>query len=141
MCPPRDLGCPAEELPVETSQVPVESSSDFPSVVGFTLPDSLETQWKTRFSQNQRLFNQQLKDYGQTLIARWIFGAFFSIILLGQNIAVFNFIFESLRAGVIKDISVIVSVVCSATLGETIWVIKIMMEFLFTNIDYSQKEL
>jgi hypothetical protein len=62
---------------------------------------------------------------------------FFAILLAGQNIAVFWVIFYVIARNQLKDLQLIFSVLTGATLIETYFITKIIINFVFSTSDYS----
>ena len=57
-------------------------------------------------------------------------------LLLLQNAAVYGLVIWALFAGKLADLQIVIGVVISATLGETYLMVRIMIEWLFKDIDY-----
>jgi hypothetical protein len=78
----------------------------------------------------------RIRDYTEKLDSResmkWILIA----LLLLQNAAVYGLVGWALYAGKLADLQVVIGIVISATLGETYLMVRIMIEWLFKDIDY-----
>lgn len=71
-----------------------------------------------------------------TIILRVIFVGFFLTLLFWQNRAVFTFITTALKTKQISSIQPILAVVVGGTLTETYLVVRLMVQFVFRDIDY-----
>lgn len=78
----------------------------------------------------------RIRDYTEKLDSRrsmkWILIA----LLFIQNIAVYGLVAWALLNNRLADLQIVLGVVISATLGETYLMVKIMIEWLFKDIDY-----
>lgn len=78
------------------------------------------------------------------LTARKRYSLIFSLCLLLQNIVVYGFVYHVYRQGsgsLLKDLQPIISVLVIGTIGQTVAVIRIMVRWIFSDIDYSQHPL
>lgn len=81
---------------------------------------------------NERLREIQFKNY-----FRMVASVFFAFLLAGQNIAVFYIIYLALRLNLLKDLQLIFATLVGATLTETYFITKIIINFIFSTTDYS----
>lgn len=77
-------------------------------------------------------------DISSRIESRNRYGLFMIILLYLQNLAVFAIIFWALWADRLTELQPILSVVVTATLIETGYSIKIIVQFLFKDIDYGK---
>lgn len=68
--------------------------------------------------------------------ARKYYGTVFTLLLFLQNISAFYLIYKSYCQNRIQELRYILPVIIPATLIETAYIIKIMMQWIFSNIDY-----
>lgn len=87
--------------------------------------------------QNRKLIELNIQDIQWRLTTRKRFGWIILILLLCQNIAVFILVFVAYFRGDLDKLAIVFSVLVSATLGETVLVVKIIIEWLFRDINYS----
>lgn len=80
----------------------------------------------------ERLREIQFKYYFRILSA-----LFFAVLLAGQNLAVFSIIGTSLQKGMVKDLQLVFATLIAATLTETYFITKIIINFIFSTTDYS----
>ncbi len=99
-------------------------------------PSALQPQAKSISLQDQ-LNNERLKEIRFKQYFRILSSSFFALLLAGQNIAVFTVIIISLQKGTVKDLQLIFSALVAATLTETYFITKIIINFIFSTIDYS----
>lgn len=70
------------------------------------------------------------------IVLRIAYALFFGWLLTTQNIYVFNIIKESQKVGGLSEIQPLLAVVVPATLAETYFIVRIMVEWTFSDIDY-----
>lgn len=99
-------------------------------------PSQLQPQAKSISLQDQ-LNNERLREIRFKQYFRILSSSFFAILLAGQNIAVFTIIIAALQKGEVKDLQLIFSALVAATLTETYFITKIIINFIFSTIDYS----
>ncbi len=78
----------------------------------------------------------KLEDHKWRIRARKRYAITFLLILAIQNLAVFILIYLSYFKHDLKDLSIVLSVLITGTLVETGYVIKIIIQWIFSNIDY-----
>lgn len=99
-------------------------------------PSQIQPQAKSISLQDQ-LNNERLREIRFKQYFRILSSSFFAILLAGQNIAVFTIIISALQKGEVKDLQLIFSALVAATLTETYFITKIIINFIFSTIDYS----
>jgi hypothetical protein len=88
-------------------------------------------QWNLR-----RLLEFEVDDIRWKLGARKVFSWTALIVLLAQNFLVFYLVFQAYQDGRLQDLQAILSILVAATLAETVGAIKIMVEWVFKDIEY-----
>jgi hypothetical protein len=88
--------------------------------------------------QASTFFEIRQKDYDWKLTARKTYGKILLILLILQNIAVFGLVFWAFISGKMKDLQLIFSILVPATLGETAFMVKTIVEWLFKDINYPE---
>lgn len=96
------------------------------------MEESLKLQDKLN---KERLREVQFKNY-----FRMIAAIFFGVLLAGQNFAVFFVILKAFELDRLKDLQLIFAALSGATLTETYFVTKIIINFIFSTTDYSYKK-
>jgi len=84
----------------------------------------------------QSITQLRLRDYTEKLDSRRSMKWILISLLLVQNFAVYSLVAWALINGKLADLQVVIGVVISATLGETYLMVRIMIEWLFKDIDY-----
>jgi hypothetical protein len=115
----------ASPLPeVKTFRVTAQATDVQPTVKqSITLQDQLN---------KERLREVQFKNHFRSYLS-----VFFAILLAAQNIAVFGVIYKVLATNQLKDLQLIFSALTGATLIETYFITKIIINFVFSTTDYS----
>ena len=72
--------------------------------------------------------------------ARIGLSVFASLLLVGQNIAVFYLVYQSLQLRQLQNLQLIFATLTAATLTETYFIMKIIVNFVFSSNDYSRTE-
>ncbi len=78
----------------------------------------------------------QLEDYTWKVGSRKIYGRVLIGLLLVQNAFVFGLVGYAIVTGNIQDLQLIFAVLVTATLGETAYMVKVIVEWLFRDIQY-----
>lgn len=78
-------------------------------------------------------------DYVSKIFFRFVFIVFFSSLLIYQNTTVFNLITSSLKAGNMDKLQLVFSTLIAGTLTETYLIVKIMVEWVFSDNKYPEK--
>lgn len=78
----------------------------------------------------------QLEDYSWKIRSRKSYGKVLVGLLIAQNMIVFSLVSYALAAGKMQDLQIIFGVLISATLGETAFMVKVIIEWLFKDINY-----
>lgn len=81
----------------------------------------------------------QKKDYSWKVDARKPYGALLMILLFLQNFLVFGILIWALAVNKLAELQVIFSVIIPATLVETAYMVKVIIEWLFKDINYPPK--
>ncbi len=76
------------------------------------------------------------EDVGWKLEARKGFSVIAAAVLIAQNIFVFKLVYMAFSYGELDKLQIVLSTLVGATLFETVGVVKIMVEFVFKDIDY-----
>lgn len=108
-----------------------------PKLVANAPLESLQTDIGSQSNTGDNSFAKlRLRDYSEKLDSRkntkWIL----ICLLLVQNFAVYGSVAWSLINGTLDQLQLVLGVVITATLGETYLMVKIMIEWLFKDIDY-----
>ncbi|MBP9758483.1 hypothetical protein KBD45_02215 [Candidatus Dojkabacteria bacterium] len=75
-----------------------------------------------------------------TIGARIFFAFFFSSLLTYQNYQVFSLVSDSIKLGTLQDLQLIFSTLVGATLLESAYIARVMVQFVFKDIDYKEIE-
>lgn len=78
----------------------------------------------------------QKEDYSWKVTARKKYGWVLMILLICQNIFVFGFLILALLSNKLTELQIIFSVIIPATLGETAYMVKVIIQWLFKDINY-----
>jgi hypothetical protein len=97
---------------------------------------SLLPQREASQDNTQSITQLRLRDYTEKLDSRRSMKWILISLLLVQNFAVYSLVAWALINGKLADLQVVLGIVISATLGETYLMVKIMIEWLFKDIDY-----
>lgn len=93
------------------------------------LPDSY-------FDMSEEFTELQLEDYTWKVRSRKNYGWVLVGLLIAQNLAVFTLVFIALRANRLEESQLIFSVLVGSTLLETAYMVKVIVEWLFKDINY-----
>jgi hypothetical protein len=99
-------------------------------------PTSLLPQENTTQEYAESTTRLRIRDYTEKLDSRRSMKWILITLLLLQNAAVYGLVIWALLTGKLADLQVVIGVVISATLGETYLMVRIMIEWLFKDIDY-----
>ncbi len=78
----------------------------------------------------------QREDITWKVTARKRYGFAMVVLLFLQNFVVFTILLYALFTGQLPELQVIFGIIVPATLGETAFMVKIIIEWLFRDIDY-----
>jgi hypothetical protein len=78
----------------------------------------------------------QKDDYTWKVNARKRYGWILMALLICQNIFVFGFLVAALMINKLGELQIIFSVIVPATLGETAYMVKVIIQWLFKDINY-----
>ncbi|MFS8131161.1 MAG: hypothetical protein ACMG57_04235 [Candidatus Dojkabacteria bacterium] len=81
----------------------------------------------------------QKKDYSWKVDARKPYGYALMVLLFLQNFLVFGILIWALAVNKLAELQVIFSVIIPATLVETAYMVKVIIEWLFKDINYPPK--
>ncbi len=81
----------------------------------------------------------QLEDYTWKVIARKNYGKILVALLILQNIAVFGMVIYALVYEKIGDLQIVFGVLIAATLTETAYMVKVIVEWMFKDINYPRE--
>lgn len=118
------------------------SEAPLNEMVTRTLPDLDEGSSSDNFQQAiadgaAGLSEIQIEDITWKVRARKQFGWAMLVLLAAQNIIVFGVLIYALVIGRLEELQIIFGIIIPATLGETAYMVKIIIEWLFRDIDYS----
>lgn len=99
-----------------------------------------EKQQKEELKQSQNLFKLRTNDIGWRLQNRPIYGKFFIELLKWQNMIVFGILVLAFLFGILDKIGYILSIIIAGTLVETMITARIIVRWLFSDIDYTIKK-
>ncbi|KAA0206877.1 hypothetical protein EDM68_00940 [Candidatus Uhrbacteria bacterium] len=111
-------------------QVPAEVSGFKP-----ISPDGLDPKIKGAY--NGIILDLEIKDKRQKLMARPMIGASLVTLLLVQNILVYYLLFIAYGEDNMKDLSPVLSIVCTATLIETAAIVHTIVKWIFSDMEYT----
>ncbi len=107
---------------------------------GEKAPQDFEAKQRTIEGNHQReLFKLRERDIEWKIRNRPWFGGLMLFLLFGQNLATFVLIAWALYQGTLDDLSLIFSILTSATLVETAVTVRAIIAWLFSNIDYTRE--
>lgn len=86
----------------------------------------------------EQMASVRTKDAWVVIGLRVVFVGFFLAILIVQSNAVFDITKTALSSAHIVEIQPILSVIIGGTLTETYYILKLMVQFVFRDIDYKQ---
>ncbi|EKD99691.1 MAG: hypothetical protein ACD_22C00205G0003 [uncultured bacterium] len=103
--------------------------------------DGLSVNYKTAEQKSKNISEnlQQVRriDVVIQLFARIIITIFFGCLLLQQNTTLFRLVTESVRNGSLVQLQPIFSVLTAATIAETYLIARIIVEWVFKDINYT----
>ncbi|MBS1611805.1 MAG: hypothetical protein JST49_03225 [Bacteroidetes bacterium] len=85
-----------------------------------------------------QMHNLRVRDNSWKLSARQEYGSFFTILLIAQNMAVFGIVIYCIKHDKLENLQPILSILITATLTETYFIIRIMVQWMFADIDYKR---
>ena len=104
---------------------------------GTITPDNSQELYNNQLNiYNSSLDKIVLKDHDWRVRARSVYGDAFMVLLFVQNAIVFGIIVLAFFMGELKDLSLILGIVLTGTLGETYFVIRVIVQWIFSNINY-----
>src|SRR5690348_14959818 len=89
---------------------------------------------------NQAILHLEEEDLQWKLDARKLYSKCFTGLLFAQNAAVFTIIYFAYFQGKLEELSLILSVIISGTLVESAYLIRIIIQWLFSNSEYSVRQ-
>ena len=109
-----------------------------------TKNDAVSIGYEKAFIKSESLKGQfdelELKDNSWRVEARESFGQFFFILLVVQNIAVFALVWYCVKHRTIENLQPILGIIITGTLTETYFIIRIIVEWVFKDINYTKKQ-
>lgn len=93
----------------------------------------LQEQSEERVSSLHKL---RIRDYRERLDKRWQYGCILLTLLIAQNLLVFGGTFWVVANNLTSRVNILLPVLLPATLAETAYMVKIIITFLFSEIDY-----
>lgn len=101
-------------------------------VAGFNSPEfSVE-----RVRYKDKMQGVQLWDIWIKIISRIVVAFFFGCLLWKQNTLVFKLVQESMNQDRLKDLQIVFSALIAGTLAETYFITRIIVEWIFRDINY-----
>jgi hypothetical protein len=100
--------------------------------------ERLEPEDDVFISTSEEFVDLQLEDFTWKIRARKSYGWVLISLLIAQNLVVFSMVGVALLLGEIEDLQLIFAVLVSATLGETAFMVKVIVEWLFKDINYPE---
>jgi hypothetical protein len=94
---------------------------------------------KESISIQDQLNKERIQEIHNKNVARILATGYFFFLLVGQNIAVFYIIIKALETTMIKDLQLIFATLIGATLTETYFITKVIINFVFSTTDYTTK--
>jgi hypothetical protein len=82
----------------------------------------------------------QAWDYWVRVVLRFVALGFFSLIIIGQTVAVYYLVWEGLRTNQLQNLSIIFTALVTGTLAETYLIVKEMIRWIFTDNPYDVKK-
>lgn len=102
-------------------------------------PEDFADDYKDYLKHNKNLIQMEEEDLGWIIKQRGPAKTFFFVLLIAQNFLVFLLVFIALFWGRLQDLQLVFSVLIGATLAETAAIVRFIVQFLFTSIDYKQR--
>lgn len=99
-------------------------------------PSPVLAKLEKKMQRQDEFLNIQKDDYEWKVKARKNYGKILLGLLIVQNLAVFILVFWAFISGNLDDLQVIFSILIPATLGETAYMVKTIVEWLFKDINY-----
>jgi hypothetical protein len=81
----------------------------------------------------------KLEDFSWKIKARKTYGKVLMAILIIQNLVVFGLVTGALLLNKMADLQLVFGVLVTATLGETAFMVKVIIEWLFKDINYPEE--
>lgn len=107
-------------------------------------PEDENTAWTERqeasITIRERLDEARLKEIYLKNKLRILTSVFTAVLLVCQNVLVFWIVIRALNDGSLKDLQLIFATLVSATLTETYFIMKIIVQFVFSSIDYNYEK-
>ncbi len=88
-------------------------------------------------SLQEKLNKERLKEIHFKNTSRNLSIIFFSLLLLFQNLAILYIVYLALESNKLKDLQLIFAGLVAATLTETYFIAKKIIDFVFSNTDYT----
>jgi hypothetical protein len=84
-----------------------------------------------------KLDKARLQEINFKYYGRIIFSVFFGLLLATQNYVIFDLVYTAFDQNVLPDIQMVLGIIVPATLTETYFITKIIIQFIFDKTDYS----
>lgn len=94
---------------------------------------------RSSVEQFRRLHEYELRDVNQQITMRPLVAIFFGMLLFAQNTLIFALVAWSLEADKLGELQFVFSVLIGGTLAQTYKVSQLIVNKLFTPIDYKDK--
>lgn len=91
-------------------------------------------------SLQQKLNKERLNEIHFKNASRNLSIIFFSVLLLLQNIVILYIVYLALASNKLKDLQLIFAALVGATLTETYFIAKKIIDFVFSNTDYTSRK-
>ncbi|MFW5702730.1 MAG: hypothetical protein ACOCXP_02065 [Candidatus Dojkabacteria bacterium] len=85
---------------------------------------------------SEEFIDLQVEDYTWKIRSRKIYARVLTILLISQNILVFGLVVLAMINDQLQELQAIFAVLVAATLGETAFMVKVIIEWLFKDINY-----
>lgn len=120
-----------------------KKKSDLPKEIAKFSPEDLE-EWSKKEAKDKSetyrfLLRLRVEDTEWRVWFRKRLGWILIGLLIIQNVVVFSIIIFALIFGKVADLEIVFGCLIAATLGETAYVVKIIVEWLFRDINYEIK--
>lgn len=125
--------------------ISAENLNNLSTKVPLTVNDSPKEGWFKKiwiiyieWSKPPDIYHTQRKDFAWKVKSRKTFGYLLLFLLFIQNLATYGLIIYVIvwKSDLIKDLQVILSILIPATLGETAYLVRTIVQWLFSEIDY-----
>ena len=82
--------------------------------------------------ENDYLIDIKRKDWENRIQTRRWIASWILLILAGELFAVFSLVIGAMVLGMLKDLELVLSVITTATIGQSYYIVKFIIEFVFS---------